>query len=101
MDPYSGQTGIAAQKRDQVYLQLKPGETRILRTFDKLKVQGDQWPVLVEDGEPVVVQGDWKIKFVDGGPELPADITTDELRSWTEMGDAEAKRFAGTARYFD
>jgi hypothetical protein len=99
MDPYSGRTGIAAQKGGRVYLQLKPGETRILRTFDTLKVQGDQWPVLVEDGKPVVVNGDWKIKFVDGGPKLPAEITTDELRSWTEMGDVEATRFAGTARY--
>lgn len=47
----------------------------------------------------MVVKGEWKIKFVDGGPELPADITTRDLKSWTEIGDEEAKRFAGTARY--
>ena len=40
--------------------QLKPGETRILRTFDSQEVEG---------------------------------------ASWTEIGDEEAKRFAGTARY--
>lgn len=99
MDPRSSQTGIAVQRGNDIYLQLKPGETRILRTFDSRKAAGNKWPVLVEAGEPVVVKGDWKIKFVDGGPKLPADIITDELKSWTEIGDIEAKRFAGTARY--
>ena len=30
---------------------------------------------------------------------MPADIETKELASWTKIGDTEAKRFAGTARY--
>ncbi|HUV13047.1 MAG TPA: glycoside hydrolase family 2, partial [Acidobacteriota bacterium] len=37
--------------------------------------------------------------FVEGGPELPAPITTSELSSWVEMADDDARRFAGTARY--
>ena len=30
---------------------------------------------------------------------MPAPITTSELISWVEMADADARRFAGTARY--
>jgi hypothetical protein len=99
MDPRCGRTGIAAKRGDEIYLQLKPGETRILRTFDKRKIAGKKWPVLTNAGRPLVVKGTWKIKFIDGGPELPTDIATTELKSWTEIGDDKAQRFAGTARY--
>jgi hypothetical protein len=30
---------------------------------------------------------------------MPASFTTSKLASWTTLGDDEAKRFAGTARY--
>jgi len=36
---------------------------------------------------------------VEGGPAFPGDITTQKLDSWTLLGDSEAVRFAGTARY--
>jgi len=99
MDPRSAATGVAPERASEVYLQLKPGETRILRTFDTREVAGERWPVRARQGEPLTVEGEWKIAFVDGGPLLPGDITTTELKSWTEIGDAEARRFAGTARY--
>jgi len=99
MDPRSAQSGVASTKNNQIYLQLKPGESRILRTFDQKNLTGAKWPILQQDGEPLVIRGEWKVTFVEGGPELPADFTTKELKSWTEIGDEEAKRFAGTARY--
>ena len=99
MDPRSAGTGVAPQRSKEIYLQLKPGETRIIRTFNKKRVAGAEWPVLRKSGDPVVVKGTWKITFVDGAPKLPADIETTELKSWTELGDDEAERFAGTGRY--
>jgi hypothetical protein len=36
---------------------------------------------------------------MDGGPVYPGDVQTDELLSWTKMGDEETHRFAGTVRY--
>ena len=92
-------TGVAPQRGKEVYLQLKPGETRILRTFDQQTIDGDRWPILTKSSDPLVVNGIWKITFIDGGPKLPTDITTKELKSWTDIGDEEAKCFAGTARY--
>jgi len=99
MDAQSSKSGMATDKSGKIYLQLKPGETRILRTFDDRTVDADKWPLLTSAGEPLTVEGEWKIDFIDGGPVLPADMTAKDLKSWTEIGDAEAKRFAGTARY--
>jgi hypothetical protein len=39
------------------------------------------------------------VEFIEGGPALPGPIQTDRLRSWTQLGDAKAESFAGTARY--
>ena len=99
MNPRSAESGVASIKDGKLYLQLKPGETRIIRTFDTREISGERWPVFSTIGDPVVVKGTWKVTFIDGGPELPAGFTTTELRSWTELGDEEARRFAGTARY--
>ena len=41
----------------------------------------------------------WQIHFLEGGPNLPKDFSTDKLASWTALGDEEAQRFAGTAKY--
>ncbi len=45
MDPRSGKSGVATAGEGRIYLQLKPGETRILRTFDTVQVAGEKWPV--------------------------------------------------------
>ena len=45
------------------------------------------------------VDGVWSVSFVEGGPALPAAFETRTLASWTALGDDEARRFAGTARY--
>jgi hypothetical protein len=107
LDPLTGATGLAATRSGttgQVYLQLKPGESIILRTFDSKQVQGNRWTYLAAAGSPQEITGSWNITFIEGGPNLPAPITVtrntaDKLASWTILGDDEAKRFAGTARY--
>lgn len=100
-DPLSGKTGVASQRnKNEIYLQLKPGETRILKLFSEKVVMGEPWPVVKKSQRnPIVIQGEWQVTFIDGAPELPADFQTVNLASWTEQNDAEAKRFAGTARY--
>ena len=39
------------------------------------------------------------MKFIAGGPVLPAPISITNLVSWTEFGDTNTQSFAGTARY--
>lgn len=99
MDPQTGASGVAHHQGAAVYLQLKPGESRILRSFDQQDVEGDKWPIYQRAGDPLIVSGEWTVEFIEGGPVLPEATTMLTLKSWTETEDPEADRFAGTARY--
>jgi len=108
MDPLTGQTGIGACRRNdtgqtEVFLQLQPGESLFLRTFEKEipqpETQNPTWPYRKTTGQPVELTGAWKIEFLEGGPEIPKSYETARLASWTQAPDREAERFAGTARY--
>jgi hypothetical protein len=105
LDPLLGnRAGVAAVRDDndvylQVYLQLPPGGSCVVRTFrDRDLNDAPRWGCF-HAGEPTAVEGNWQVHFIEGGPALPEDFETDRLASWTTRDDAEAKRFAGTARY--
>ena len=104
MDPLNGQTGVASSRsvgngQTQVYLQLQPGESVVLRVFTDRLVEGPAWTDSQPSGPPVTLAGRWHIDFVSGGPTLPPAIKTTRLKSWTELDDSGAQNFAGTARY--
>jgi hypothetical protein len=103
-DPLSGQTGMAAARKNsaglmEIYLQLEPGASLILRTFAEKPMNAPDWPYRQPAGQPVELGGEWRIEFIAGGPELPPALKTKRLASWTELGGKAAQRFAGTARY--
>lgn len=89
----------AADKLAQVFIQIAPGESLLLRTVDGGVHFSETTSVLEPLNEPIAVNGAWQISFLRGGPEVPTEITTDDLKSWTDLGDEAAQRFAGTARY--
>jgi hypothetical protein len=104
MDAMHGRIGVAASRQSatnsmQVFLQLQPGESVILRTFAQDQASGAAWTYAEPTGKPIALSGEWNVKFVQGGPGLPPDFHTEELASWAEIGGEEAQRFAGTARY--
>lgn len=104
MDPMTGRVGLAAVRQDghghaQIYLQVQPGASILVRAFTGRKVHGPAWSYQKLAGEPVPLTGTWQVTFIEGGPKLPQSFQTDRLASWTTRDDAEAKRFAGTARY--
>ena len=107
LDPMTGAAGIAATrqgatKQIKVHLQLAPGESVILRAFDHVLVELDsypRWNYWHPSGQPVAVTGAWNVKFIEGGPVLPADFTTARPASWTTFPDTNCQAFAGTAKY--
>jgi hypothetical protein len=104
MDPMTGRVGVARTRASQpqgteVYLQLEPGASLILRTFADRRVQGPQWRDSGPAGPPVPLTGTWRVTFLQGGPQRPGDFEATTLASWTTRDDLEARRFAGTARY--
>jgi len=102
-DPMNGAVGRGAVRANQnggcdVYLQLAAGQSCVLKTFDK-KPDGAEWAYVHPHGSAEPMNGTWDIRFVKGGPELPAAVQTDELKSWTEWNGEVGKSFSGTAKY--
>jgi len=106
LDPMTGTSGVAAirqnklaEKIKEIHLQLRAGETVILRTISYQEVEGPAWTYWQTNGQPVIISGDWKVKFIAGGPALPSDFQTAKLDSWTTFPDTNCQAFAGTAKY--
>ncbi len=104
LDPLAeNKSGVAAirqhEEQSEIYLQLEPGESCIIRTFTDREATGESWVCMQKEEDPLEIQGEWNVEFIDGGPVLPSPFTTDQLDSWTNLGDQEAERFAGTALY--
>jgi len=103
-DPLRQRRGLASLRHGkapamaEVYLQLDPGESLVLRALTN-KLDAPSWTYLQPFGEPRSITGTWKVTFVEGGPQLPGKFQTQKLASWTELGDSSAKTFSGTARY--
>ncbi len=101
-DPLTGALGVGRVRRveqgSQVYLQLQPGETRIVRITDQ-PTRGTAFPIERPGGAGQRLDGPWQVRFDAGGPVLPAPTTITGLASWTEFGGAEAGRFSGSATY--
>jgi hypothetical protein len=114
LDPLTGKSGGAAARLSrrseakaeqsgtdslEIHLQLATGESVILRASAKPGAQGPAWNYWQPAGQPAEITGAWNVKFIAGGPVLPADCATTNLVSWTAFGDTNAQSFAGTAVY--
>jgi hypothetical protein len=102
-DAMRGSAGLAALRvskpgPNELYLQLAPGESRILRTFDSV-IQGPKQRYFEPTGGTQEINDAWKVSFIEGGPELPPTIEVHALGSWTDWGRDALKAFSGTARY--
>lgn len=102
MDPMTGAIGAAAMRaRDgtvEAEVQLRPAESVIVRELAHSS-NARPWNYMRVAGSAVPLKGKWIVTFVDGGPALPRPFESDEPIAWTGRGDADADRFAGTARY--
>jgi glycosyl hydrolase family 106( putative alpha-L-rhamnosidase) len=102
-DPMREEKGIAATRRSdaggaEVYLQLAPGESCVLKTIDA-PLKGPSFAYFKTAGEAQPLNGKWSLRFVTGGPGLPAATEIDEPGSWTDLDGEDVKRFSGTAVY--
>jgi hypothetical protein len=102
MNPRRGGTGAALVRQQgggaEVYLQLSPGESFFIKTLTAGTVTGNPVHYTHPAGAPIVLDGDWKVTALRGGPELPPAFVSHGFGSWTAQG-GEWERFGGTARY--
>jgi hypothetical protein len=100
LDPMTGNSGAAARNAEgQIRLQLAAGQSTILRAFAGKKAGSPAWNYWQTNGRPVEISGPWNVKFIAGGPTLPADFQTAKPASWTTFPDTNCQSFAGTAKY--
>jgi len=102
-DPLTVERGLAAIRDGlhgdtDVWVQLSPGESCILRTFSH-DVECEPWEYILPLQPVHTLEGEWHIEFIEGGPETPEAATIKELVSWTEFGDEKNRNFSGTAKY--
>ena len=104
MNPLDGASGAAALRRGtrggtQVYLQLAPGESAVVRLGVARGRGIPDWRYVASAGEATSLGGAWGLSFLTGGPELPAAATLEPVASWTTIADPRVLAFSGTARY--
>ncbi|SHI61323.1 alpha-L-rhamnosidase [Tangfeifania diversioriginum] len=96
--PENGEISTAESNNNSVRIQLEPERTVFIRCLNK-KVYAPAFTYFEPEQNSREIEGMWKISFLEGGPVYPGDVATDQLVSWTEIGDEQTQRFAGTARY--
>ncbi|MDF9829957.1 glycosyl hydrolase [Parabacteroides sp. PF5-6] len=102
-DPMTGETGKASLRKKEgqteVYLQLKPGQSVILKTFTDKQVSVSNWNYRKETGTALALPDDWTMHFTASDPEIKETFALPALGSWTDLDREDLKRNKGTARY--
>jgi hypothetical protein len=99
LDPWNPTASrVAAATAAGVSLQLAPGQSTIIRTFNERKIEGTPWTATPREPKEISITGPWELQFIEGGPELPEPAEISSLACWTSSS-AAAANFSGTARY--
>lgn len=101
-DPMTGNKGKAQLRNNsgsqEIYLQLSPGESLILKTFTNDDPVAELWtykgPVLKE-----IELNSWDLSFIASQPEIKKNFHLEKLQSWTELNDPETKVTMATGQY--
>jgi hypothetical protein len=103
-DPMTGVSGkaliktVSPQHVVQVYVQLTPRQTLILKATDH-GVDQKPYPFYQLTNNRIPLNGKWHVRFVSGGPQLPEPVITDTLISWTNFTGDGYDAFSGSAIY--
>ena len=102
-DPVTGNAGKARIRKNQgateVFLQLVPDQSLILKTFATMEIFGQPYGYYQPSNKPVELKGPWKLAFTEGFPEIKQEFKMDTLTSWTNLNDPDLKVFSGTGKY--
>ncbi len=102
-DPMREEAGMAASRKNpqggmEVYLNLQPEETCILRTFSRIERELPEWKY-VRELKGARLLHNWSLAFLEGGPVIPEGFASEDALPWTTGQGEEATWFAGTAEY--
>ena len=102
-DPMTGKTGEAMIRPNEqgtidVRLQLEPGQSILLKTFNK-PIEAEDWTYVRSYGEPICFERGWSISFPQSVPAIEEHFDTDQLTAWTSLPDPRTKINSAMGRY--
>ena len=102
-DPMTGEKGKAKLRskkgRTEIFVQLQPGQSVILKTFTGKDVQTGDWKYYQPSGKRWELNENWTMRFVESEPAVGETFRLPALVSWTELNNDTLKRNMGTALY--
>ncbi|SDG15765.1 glycosyl hydrolase [Epilithonimonas hungarica] len=100
MNPENGDYGIAQTQNNSVKIQLKSGESLIVKASETADNSVAKWKYVEKTEAPIVLNQPWQLSFKEGGPELPKPRKLTKLQPWTNFTeDAQTQSFSGTGVY--
>jgi hypothetical protein len=102
-DPMTGKKGKAKLRNNneitEVYMQLQPGESIILKTFTGKNVPAEEWTYYLPTGKSKELKTGWKMRFIESEPTVNEKFQLHTLFSWTELNNDTLRKNMGTACY--
>lgn len=102
-DPVTGKKGQAAVRENkgktQVYMQLKPGESVILKVFASKIINEEKWAYYLPTENKIDLKDGWELSFADSEPAVSETFKLGSLGSWTDIENENLKKNMGTGRY--
>jgi hypothetical protein len=102
-DPMTGEKGKAKLRnnngRTEIFMQLQPGQSIILKTFTGKNVQTGDWKYYQPTGKKWELKENWTMRFAESEPAVNETFRLPALVSWTELNNDTLKRNMGTALY--
>lgn len=102
-DPITGNSGKAKVRTNngttEVYMQLLPGESIILKTFTNKDINSPNWSYYQSSNQQIELKNNWTLSFVVSEPQINKTIQIDSLYSWTHIDEPNFNTNMGTAKY--
>lgn len=100
MNPENGDYGLAETQNNTVRVQLKSGESLIIKNTEDIYTSIPNWYYAEKTDAPIGLNQPWQLNFKEGGPELPKAKSLKKLEPWTNFtDDASTQSFSGTGVY--
>ena len=102
-DPMTGKNGKAKIRQDsgksEVFMQLKPGQSIILKTFTDKNIDLENWKYFEATGKTFDLNENWNLKFIESEPAVKQTFQLKKTGSWTDLPNDTLKVNMATARY--
>ena len=102
-DPMTGEKGKAKIRQNdgksEVFMQLQPGQSLILKTFTDKIVDSENWNYWEYTGKNIDLSENWNLTFIESEPTVTQSFKMKKIGSWTDLANDTLKINKATARY--